>query len=77
MEWRERECVHLVQQMFKQDLHVPYHAHNDEYMCIVSGGSYFMESMSEYTGIWKRDEVVFSHFRVWCKEGQFMAIFRC
>ena len=30
---------------------MPYHAHNDEYMCIVSGGSYFMESMSEYTEI--------------------------
>ena len=56
---------------------MPYHAHNDEYMCIVSGGSYFMESMSEYTEIWKRDEVVFSHFRVWCKEVLFMAIFRC
>ena len=51
MEWREREWVHLVQQMFKQDLHVPYHAHNDEYMCIVSDGSDFMESMSEYMEI--------------------------
>ena len=52
MEWREREGVHLVQQMFKQDLHVPYHAHNDEYMCIVNDGNDFMESMSEYMEIW-------------------------
>ena len=34
--------------MFKQNLYVPYYAHNDEYMCIVvSGGNDFMESMSE------------------------------
>ena len=48
MEWRVRKSVHLVEQMFKQDLYVPYHAHNDKYMCIVSGGSDFMESMIEY-----------------------------
>ena len=58
---KEKEC-HLVQQMFKQDLYVPYYAHNDEYMCIVSDVNDFMESMSEYMEIWKRDEVVFSHF---------------
>ena len=46
-------------------------------ICIVIDGNDFMESMSEYMEIWKRDEVVFSHFRVWCKEGLFMAIFRC
>ena len=63
--------------MFKQDLHVPYHAHNDKYICIVSGGNDFMESMSAYIEVWKRDEVVFSHFRVWCKEGLFMTILRC
>ena len=63
--------------MFKQDLHVPYHAHNDKYICIVSGGNDFMESMSAYMEVWKRDEVVFSHFRVWCKEGLFMTILRC
>ena len=77
MECRERESVHLVQQMFKQDLHVPYHAHNDEYMCIVSDGNGFMESVSEYMEIWKKDEVVFSHFLVWCKEGLFMTILSC
>ena len=37
-----------MQQMFKQDLYVPYYVHNDKYMCIVSSGSDFMESMSEY-----------------------------
>ena len=58
MEWRVRKSVHLVEQMFKQDLYVPYHAHNDEYMCIVSGGSDFMESMSEYMEEWKRDRIV-------------------
>ena len=63
--------------MFKQDLHVPYHAHNDKYICIVSGGNDFMESMIAYMEVWKRDEVVFSHFRVWCKEGLFMTILRC
>ena len=36
-----------------------------------------MESMSEYMEIWKRDEVVFSHFQVWCKDGLFMTILRC
>ena len=66
-----------MQKMFKQDLHVPYHAHNDKYICIVSGGNDFMESMSAYMEVWKRDEVVFSHFRVWCKEGLFMTILRC
>ena len=66
-----------MQQMFKQDLHVPYHAHNDKYICIVSGGNDFMESMIAYMEVWKRDEVVFSHFRVWCKEGLFMTILRC
>ena len=50
--------------MFKQDLHVLYHAHNDEYICIVGDGNDFMESMSKYMEIWKRDEVMFSHFRV-------------
>ena len=73
----ERESVHLVQKMFKQDLHVPYHAHNDKYICIVSGGNDFMESMSAYMEVWKRDEVVFSHFRVCCKKGLFMASLRC
>ena len=63
--------------MFKQDLHVLYHAHNDEYICIVGDGNDFMESMSKYMEIWKRDEVMFSHFRVWCKEGLFMTILRC
>ena len=63
--------------MFKQDLHVLYHAHNDEYICIVGDGNDFMESMSEYMEIWKRDDVMFSHFRVWCKEGLFMTILRC
>ena len=63
--------------MFKQDLYVPYYAHNDEYMCIVSDVNDFMESMSEYMEIWKRDEVVFSHFWVWCKDGLFMTILRC
>ena len=66
-----------MQKMFKQDLHVPYHAHNYKYICIVSGGNDFMESMSAYMEVWKRDEVVFSHFRVWCKEGLFMTILRC
>ena len=61
--------------MFKQDLYVPYYAHNDEYMCIVvSGGSDFMESMSEHMEGWKRDGVMFSHFRVWYKKRLFMAI---
>ena len=66
-----------MQQIFKQDLHVPYHGHNDEYMCIVSDGNDFMESKSEYMEIWKRDEMVFSHVQVWCKEGLFMTILRC
>ena len=63
--------------MFKQDQYVPYHAYNDEYMCIVSGGSDFMQSMSEYMEIWKSNEVVFNHLWVWCKEGLFMTILRC
>ena len=63
--------------MFKQDLYVPYYAHNDEYMCIVSDVNDFMESMSEYMEIWKRDEVVCSHFWVWCKDGLFITILRC
>ena len=63
--------------MFKQDLYVPYHTYNDEYMCIVSDENDFMESMSEYMKIWKKDKAVFSHFRVWCKEGLFMTILRC
>ena len=66
-----------MQQMFKQDLYVPYHTYNDEYMCIVSNENDFMESMSEYMKIWKKDKAVFSHFRVWCKEGLFMTILRC
>ena len=53
-----------MQQIFKQDLYVPYYAHNDEYMYIVSGGSEFMESMSEYMEVWKRDRVVFTHIWV-------------
>jgi len=64
IEWRERKSVHLVQQIFKQDLYMPYYAHNDEYMYMVSGGSEFMESMSEYMELWKRDRVVFTHFWV-------------
>ena len=72
---KEKEC-HLVQQMFKQDLYVPCYAHNDEYMRIVSDVNDFMESLSEYMEIWKRDEVVFSHFQVWCKDGLFMTILR-
>ena len=56
MEWRERKSIHLVQQMFKKDLYVPYYAHNDEYMCIVSDRNDFVESMSEYMKIWKRDK---------------------
>ena len=56
---------------------MPYHAHNDEYMCIVSGGSDFMESMSEYMEVLKRDGVVFTHFQVWCTKGLFMTILRC
>ena len=56
---------------------MPYHAHNDEYICIVSDGNDFMESVSKYMEIWKRDEVVFNHFRIWCKEGLFMTILRC
>ena len=64
IEWRERKSVHLVQQMFKQDLNVPYNAYNDEYMYIVSGGNEFMESMSEYMEVWKRDRVVFTHIWV-------------
>ena len=43
-------------------------------MCIVSDGNDFIESMSEYMEIRKRDEVMFSPFRVWCKEGLFMTI---
>ena len=31
-------------------------------MCIVSDGNDFMESMSEYMEIWKRDEVVLAIF---------------
>ena len=50
--------------MFKQDLNVPYNAYNDEYMYIVSGGNEFMESMSEYMEVWKRDRVVFTHIWV-------------
>ena len=46
-------------------------------ICVrVSGGSDFMESTSEYMEVWNRDEVVFSHFRVWCKEGLFVASLR-
>ena len=30
---------------------MPYHAHNDEYMCIVNDGNDFIESMSEYMEI--------------------------
>jgi len=41
---------------------MPYHAHNDEYMCIVSDRNDFIESMSEYVEIWKSDAVTFSHF---------------
>ena len=69
--------------MFKQDFFFfgesfnLYYAHNYEYMCIVSGGGDFIESMSEYMEIWKRDEVVFGYFQEWCKEGLFMTILRC
>ena len=30
MEWRVKNSVHLVQQMFKQYFYMPYHAHNNE-----------------------------------------------
>ena len=63
--------------MFKQDFYVQYYVHNDAYMCIVSSGSDFMESMSEYMEVLKRDGVLFTHFRVWCKKGLFMTILRC
>ena len=63
--------------MLKQDLSIPCHAHNDEYMCIVSGESDFMECMGEYMEVWKRDGVVFSHFWLFCDKGLFMAILRC
>ena len=55
--------------MFKQDLHVPYHAHNDKYICIVSGGNDFMESMSAYIEVWKRDEWCLAIFGYGVKRG--------
>ena len=69
MEWRERKSVYLVQQMFKQDLYVPYHTYNDEYMCIVSDENDFMESMSEYMKIWKKIKRCFAIFEYGVKRG--------
>ena len=44
-----------MQEMFKQYLYVLYHAYNKEYMYIVNDGGDFMESMSEYMEVWKRE----------------------
>ena len=53
-----------MQQMFQQYLYVPYHAHNKEYMYIVSDGGDFMESMSEYMEVWKRNRIMFNRFKL-------------
>ena len=62
--------------MFKQYLYVPYHAHNKEYMYIVSDGGDFMENMSEYMEVWKRDRIMFSHFQLWCRKGAIYGYFK-
>ena len=55
--------------MFKQDLYVPYHAHNDECMYKVSDGNDFMESMSEYTEYGREMKWCLTIFRYGVKRG--------
>ena len=48
---------------------MPHHAHNDEYMCVVSDGNDFMESMSEYTEYGREMKWCLTIFRYGVKRG--------
>ena len=58
-----------MQQMFKKDLYVPHHAHNDECMYKVSDENDFIENVGEYMEVQKRDREVFSYFWLSCRKG--------